>query len=56
MTFGGNVPNLGDKAVRLPKLGLNVLQGEILIRIIPGAFPDANAKIVDVARTVLPRL
>ena len=56
MTFGGNVPNLGDKAVRLPKLGLNVLQGEILIRIIPGSFPDANTKIVDVARAVLPRL
>jgi hypothetical protein len=56
MTFGSEVPNLGDKAVRLPKLGLNVLQGEILIRVIPGPFPDANAKTIDVARTVLPRI
>jgi hypothetical protein len=56
MLFGADIPNLGDKAIRLPKLGLNVLQGEILIRIIPGPLPDADAKTIDVARAVLPRL
>ena len=37
--FGANVPGLGDRALRLPKLGLNVLQGEILVRVIPGPLP-----------------
>ena len=56
MAFGGEVPNLGDKAVRLPKLGLNVLQGEILIRVIPGPFPDSDKKAIEIARIVLPRI
>jgi hypothetical protein len=56
MSFGGDVPNLGDKAVRLPKLGLNVLQGEILIRVIPGPLPESDKKAIDVARAVLPRI
>jgi hypothetical protein len=51
-----SVPGLGDKAVRVPKLGLNVLQGETLIRVIPGPIPGADQKTVDVARAVLGRL
>jgi hypothetical protein len=50
------VPGLGDRAVRVPKLGLNVLKGEILIRIIPGPLPDANAKTIEVARAILPKI
>jgi hypothetical protein len=56
LSFGADIPGLGDKAVRVPKLGLNVLQGEILIRVIPGPFPDADAKTIAVARAVLPRI
>ena len=51
-----DVPGLGDRAVRVPQLGLNVLKGETLIRIIPGPLPDANAKTIDVARAVLAKL
>ncbi len=54
--FGANVPGLGDRALRLPKLGLNVLQGEILVRVIPGPLPGADQKTIDVARVVLRRL
>jgi hypothetical protein len=54
--FGADIPGLGDKAVRVPKLGLNVLQGETLIRVIPGPLPDADAKTIAVARAVLPKL
>lgn len=50
------VPGLGDRAVRVPQLGLNVLKGETLIRIIPGPLPEANAKTIDVARAVLEKL
>ena len=50
------VPGLGDRALRLPKLGLNVLKGEVLIRIIPGPVPDAETKSVNVARAVLAKL
>jgi hypothetical protein len=56
MGFGANIPDLGDKAIRIPKLGLNVLQGEILIRVIPGPFSDADAKSIAVARAVLPKI
>ena len=56
LNFGADVPNLGDSAVRVPKLGLNVLQGGVLIRIIPGPFPDADAKTIAVARAVLPKI
>jgi hypothetical protein len=54
--FGVNIPGLGDRAIRLPKLGLNVLQGELLVRVIPGPIPDANRKTTAIARTVLGRL
>jgi hypothetical protein len=56
LSFGADIPGLGDNAVRVPKLGLNVLQGEILIRIIPGPFPDADAKTIAVAKAVLPKI
>jgi hypothetical protein len=54
--FGADVPGLGDRAVRLPKLGLNVLKGDMLVRIIAGPVPDADTKTINVARAVLPKL
>jgi hypothetical protein len=54
--FGADIPGLGDKAVRVPKLGLNVLAGETLIRIIPGPIPDSDNKTIAVARAVLPKI
>ncbi len=53
LSMGGEISGLGDRAVRMPKLGLNVLKGEVLVRIIPGPVPDADAKTIAVARTVL---
>lgn len=53
---GDQIKGLGDQAVRVPKLGLNVLQGDTLIRIIAGPVPDADAKSIDLARLVLKRL
>jgi hypothetical protein len=35
---------------------LNVLQGNTLIRLVPGPVPDANAKSIAIARAVLPKL
>ena len=35
--FGADIPGLGDRAVRLANLGLNVLQGNTLIRLGPGS-------------------
>ena len=54
--FGADIPDLGDRAVRLANLGLNVLQGNTLIRLVPGPVPDANAKAITIARTILPKL
>jgi hypothetical protein len=54
--FGAPIQGLGDQAVRLPKLGLNVLQGDTLIRIISGPVPDADPKTIDLARLLLNRL
>jgi hypothetical protein len=54
--FGADIPGLGDKAVRVPKLGLNVLDGETFVRIIPGPFPDSDTKTIAVARAVLHKL
>jgi len=51
-----DVPNLGDHARRMVPLGLNVLKGNTIIRIIPGPIPDADAKTIAVARAVLDRL
>ena len=39
LPFGSEVPGLGDKAIWMPKLGLNILQGGTFVRIIPGPFP-----------------
>jgi len=49
------VPGLGDDAIRLSKLGLNVRKGDDLLRIIAGPVPDADAKTIEIARTVLAR-
>jgi hypothetical protein len=54
--FGAQIKGLGDQAVRVPKLGLNVLQGDTIVRIITGPVPDADAKSIDIARLVLKRL
>lgn len=50
------VPNLGDRALRLANLGLNVLKGEAMIRIVPGPLPDPDAASIAVARTALGRI
>jgi hypothetical protein len=54
--LGSDIPNLGDRAIRLGPLGLNVLKGDTVIRIIVGPVPDANDKSVAIARAVLPRI
>jgi hypothetical protein len=56
LSFGADISGLGDKAIRLPKLGLNVLRGEMIIRVIPGPFPNADEKTIAVARAVLPKI
>ena len=56
LPIGSDVPGLGDKAVFMPKLGLNVLQGHMFLRIIPGPFPDSDAKTIAVARAILPKI
>jgi hypothetical protein len=53
---GAEVPNLGDRAIRLGNLGLNVLKGDTMVRIIPGPVPHAREKSVLVAREILPKL
>lgn len=54
--FGADIPGLGDQAIRLPKLGLNVLQGDTMIRVIPGPFPGSDAKTIAIARAVMAKL
>ena len=54
--FGSQIKGLGDQAVRLPKLGLNVLQGNTVIGLIPGPIPDPDTKTVAIARLILGRL
>jgi hypothetical protein len=53
---GEEIPGLGDRSIRLANLGLNVLKGDTLIRILPGPVPGANRKCVALARTMLPRM
>ena len=48
------VPNLGDRAERFANLGLNVLKGNTVIRVVPLAIPDAEQKAEAVARAILP--
>ena len=54
--LGADIPNLGDRAIRLGPLGLNVLKGNTVIRIVMGPVPHANDKSVAIARAVLPRV
>ena len=54
--LGAEIPNLGDRAIRLGPLGLNVLKGDTVIRIVVGPVPDANNKSEAIARAVLPRI
>jgi len=54
--ISAQIKGLGDQAVRVPKLGLNVLAGDSFLRLIPGPIPDADAKSIDVARAVLKKL
>ena len=54
--LGAEIPNLGDRAIRLGPLGLNVLKGDTVIRIVMGPVPGANDKSVVIARAVLPRI
>jgi hypothetical protein len=54
--FGTEVQGVGDKAVRLPKLGLAVLKGDALLHVIIGPVPDADARSIAVAKEVLPRI
>ena len=54
--FGADIPGLGDKAIRIPKLGLNVLKGTTLIRVIAGPFPDPDEKTIALVRAILPKL
>ncbi len=56
LTMSTKIPGLGDQAVRMPKLGLNVLQGDNFVRIIAGPVPDADAKTIEIARAVLPKI
>jgi len=50
------IPGLGDRAIRTPKLGLHVLKGELAIGVILGPVPDPNKKDVAVARAILGKL
>jgi hypothetical protein len=54
--MGADIPGLGDRAVRLQRLGLNVLKGDLLVRIMAGPVSDPDAKTVAVARAVLDKL
>ncbi len=56
LSMGSEVPNLGDRAIRLQRLGLNVLKGELLIRVMTGPVPDSDAKSIEIARAVLKKL
>jgi len=53
---GGEIPGLGDRSIRLANMGLNVLKGDTLVRILPGPVPGANRKCVALARVMLPRM
>lgn len=50
------IPGLGDRAVRFANLGLNVMKGTTVIRIIAGPIPNPNEKTLEIARAILPLL
>jgi len=54
--MGVEVPGLGDRAVNLDPLGLSVLKGDLMIRILTGPVDDPNGKSIAVARAVLKKL
>jgi hypothetical protein len=56
MLVGANITGVGDKAMWTPQSGLYVLEGDTLIEVNPGLFPDFNTKSVAVARAVLPKI
>lgn len=51
-----DVPGVGDRAIRAANLGLNVLKGDTIMRIITSPMPDANNKEIALARAVLPKI
>lgn len=48
------IAGLGDRAVRFANLGLNVMKGNTIIRIVAGPIPDPDNKTVEFAKAVLP--
>jgi len=52
----GPVPGLGDKAIRAPQVGLNVLKGDTLIRLVAGPIPNPEEVTVAIARDLLPKI
>ena len=54
--MGAEIPGLGDRAIRLQRVGLSVLKGDLMIRIWAGPVSDPVEKTVAVARAVLKKL
>lgn len=50
------IPNLGDRAIRVANLGLNVLKGDTVIGIVAGPLPGANARSIAIARKIVPKV
>ncbi len=48
------ISGLGDRAVRFANLGLNVMKGDNMMRIIAGPIPDPDNKTVEIAKAILP--
>jgi hypothetical protein len=53
---GEEIPELGDRAIRLANLGLNVLKGNTVIRIVTGPVPGAKDSSIAIAREILPKI
>ena len=50
------IPNLGDRAIRVGNLGLNVLKGNAMLTIHIGPVPGASIKDIAIAQAILPRI
>ena len=50
------ISGLGDRAVRFANLGLNVLKGTTILRIVAGPIPDPDAKTLAIAKALVPLL
>jgi len=48
------IPGLGDRAVRFANLGLNVMKGNTMIRIVAGPIPSPDSKTIEIAKALLP--